>query len=64
MIRKLRLISIIMMSSTAKQVITIHLLPNISRPKGNQTLKFGQLKDNMRCFSSKIMLKMTQGDYF
>ena len=27
-----------------KQIITIHILPNISRNKGNQTIKFGQLK--------------------
>ena len=58
MIRKLRLISIIMMWSTAKQIISIHLLPNISRPKGNQTLKFGQLKYNMRnIFLQKLCWK-------
>ena len=28
---------------TDKQMITIHILPNISRSKGNQTIKFGQL---------------------
>ena len=29
--------------------MTIHILPNISRSKGNQTVKFGQLIDyNMR----------------
>ena len=28
---------------TRKQIITIHKLPNISRNKGNQTMKFGQL---------------------
>ena len=26
-----------------KKAITIHILPNISRSKGNQTMKFGQL---------------------
>ena len=26
-----------------KQMITIHILPNISRSKGNLTMKFGQL---------------------
>ena len=26
-----------------KQTIAIHILPNISRRKGNQTMKFGQL---------------------
>ena len=32
-----------------KQTIAIHILPNISRSKGNQTIKFRQLiKYNMR----------------
>ena len=32
-----------MTSQTRKQIITIHILPNISRKKGNQAIKFGQL---------------------
>ena len=32
-----------MMSKPGKQTIAIHTLPNISRIKGNQTIKFGQL---------------------
>ena len=28
---------------TGQQIITIHILPNISRRKGNQTMEFGQL---------------------
>ena len=32
-----------MMSQTGQQINTIHILPNISRRKGNQTTKFGQL---------------------
>ena len=37
------------MSQTMKLVITIHILPNISRSKGNQTMKFGQfIECNMR----------------
>ena len=32
-----------MTSQNRKQVITIHILPNISRSKGNQTMKLGQL---------------------
>ena len=32
-----------MTSQTRQQIITIHLLPRISRSKGNQTMKFGQL---------------------
>ena len=32
-----------------KQTITIHVFPNISRSKDNQTIKFGQLIEcNMR----------------
>ena len=32
-----------------KQTIAIHISPNISRSKGNQTMKFGQLIEyNMR----------------
>ena len=37
------------MSQPGKRTIAIHILPNISRSKGNQTLKFGQLTEyNMR----------------
>ena len=32
-----------MTSQTGQQVITIHILTNISRSKDNQTIKFGQL---------------------
>ena len=32
-----------MASQPGEQTITIHILPNISRNKGNQTMKFGQL---------------------
>ena len=32
-----------------KQIIAIHILPNISRSKGNETMKIGQLIEyNMR----------------
>ena len=38
-----------MTSQPGKQTIAIHVLPNISRSKGNQTMKFGQLTEyNMR----------------
>ena len=38
-----------MTSQTGKVIITIHILPNISRSKFNQTIKFGWLKEyNMR----------------
>ena len=32
-----------MASSTRKQIFTMHILPNLSRSRGNQALKFGQL---------------------
>ena len=32
-----------MTSQPEKQTIEIHILPNISRNKGNQKMKFGQL---------------------
>ena len=35
-----------MKSQTGKQITTIHILPNISRSKGNQTTEFGQLIEN------------------
>ena len=48
LILKLRLISTFMKFSSGKQIITIHILPNISRSKENQTMKFGNLEYNMR----------------
>ena len=41
--RKLRLISKFMASQPGQQIITIYILSDISRRKGNQTMKFGQL---------------------
>ena len=39
---------------TWKKRIAIHILPNISRSKGNQTMKFGQLiEHNWDTFSLK-----------
>ena len=38
-----------MTSQPGKQIIAIHTLPNISRSKNNQTMKYGQLIDcNMK----------------
>ena len=49
LISKLRLISRFLTSSTGQQIITIQILSNILKSKGNQTTKFGQLiKCNMR----------------
>ena len=43
LIRKLRLTLKLITSQPGLQTIAIHILPNISRSKGNQTMKFGQL---------------------
>ena len=49
LIEKLRLISNFMTSQPGYQTIATHILPNISRSKGNQTMKVDQLiKWNMR----------------
>ena len=49
-----------MMKQPGQQAIVIHIFPNISRSKGNQTIKFGQLIEcNMRnLFLEKIKHKM------
>ena len=40
-----------MTSQAGKQAIAIHILPNISRSKDNQTVEFGQLLQyNMKTF--------------
>ena len=41
--KKAKLISKSMTPQTGKQILTIHILPNTSISKGNQTIKFGQL---------------------
>ena len=43
LIRKISFISKFMTSQSGQQSIAIHILPNISRSKDNQTMKFGQL---------------------
>ena len=43
MIKKIRLTSKFMTSQPGLQTIAIHILPNISQSKTNQTMKFGQL---------------------
>ena len=54
-----------MSSEPRKQAIAIQILSNISRSKGNQALKFGQLIDyNMRnIFLKKSYTKMWQRNY-
>ena len=48
-----------MTSHPGQQTIKIHILHNISRSKGNQTMKFGQVikYNKKKSFSSKIMQK-------
>ena len=36
-----------MASQTGLEIITIHILSNIFRSRGNQTMKFGQLMSNI-----------------
>ena len=43
LIGKTPLISKFMKSQTGQQIITLDILPNISRSKNNQAMKFGQL---------------------
>ena len=45
LIGKIRLTSKFMMSQTGLQTIAIHILTNISESKGNQSMKFGQLRE-------------------
>ena len=42
-VTKIKLISKFIMSQPGKQTIAIDILPNMSRSKGNQTMKFDQL---------------------
>ena len=53
-----------MTSQPGLPAISIHILPNISKTKGNQTMTFGQLIEyNKRnIFLQKFMQKMRQGD--
>ena len=42
-VRKITLISNFKMSQPSYQIVVIHILSNISRSKGNETMQFGQL---------------------
>ena len=47
-----------MISEHGKQNIAIHILPNISRSKRNQTMKFGQFREyNRNIFLEKSYTK-------
>ena len=45
LIRKIRLNSNFMKSQPEKRTMTIHILPNASINKGNQTIRFGLLRE-------------------
>ena len=58
LIRKVRLTSKFMTSQPGLQTIAIHILPNISQSKGNQTIKFGLLiEHNKRNFFLKKLCR-------
>ena len=53
--KKVKFNSKFMTSQNGQQIITIHILPNTSRDKGNQAMKFGQLIEyNVRNFFLQI----------
>ena len=64
LIRKIRLISKFLTLQPGWQTITIYILSNISRSKGNQILKLSQVIEykNRNIFLQKIMEKMRQGE--
>ena len=53
-----------MTSQTVQQIITIHILLNISRSKGNETMKFSQsVQYNMRyIFPEKLNTNYCGGE--
>ena len=51
-----------MTSPTGKQISTIHVLPNVSRNKGNQTMSFGHLIEyNMKKYFSRKTIHKNGG---
>ena len=53
-----------MASSTGKQITTVHILPEISRSKCNQTMKFGMLVEyNMRNIFLEKSCRTYSGEY-
>ena len=49
--QKAKINSKFIMSSTGKQIITIQILPSISRSKDNHTMKFGQLVEYKKSYT-------------
>ena len=65
LITKLRSMSKSMTSQTGQQIIRMHILPNISRSKGSQTIKLGPLMDiAWEMFFLKIRNKIWSGSLF
>ena len=52
-----------MKSQTGQQIITIHILLNISISKDNQKMKFGQLIEYRKSFFENIIHKMRWRSY-
>ena len=53
-----------MTSQPGLQTMAIHTLPNISRSKGNQTMKFNQLiEHNMRNHTQNVLEKLFPDPY-
>ena len=54
-----------MTSQPGLETIAIHILPNISQSKGNQTMKFGQLMEynTINSFLEKSYIKCDEKSY-
>ena len=59
LIRKIRFTSKFMMSQPGSQTTAIHILPDISKSKGSQTMKFGQFIEYIKrnIFLQKLLGK-------
>ena len=54
-----------MMSQPGEQTVAIHLLPSISKTKGKQAIRFGQLIEHeMRKFLLKKLHTKCEGETF
>ena len=63
LIRNVSLIPKFMTSQPGKKAIAVHILPNISRSKGNQRTKFGQLIEyNMKNIFLEILCTKRGGE--
>ena len=60
--KRLTLIPKYLALKTVQQIITIHILPNISYNKGNHTIKFGQFIEYNASNIFKNHAEMRQGD--